>query len=63
MDDPITVVGDIHGKFFDLEKILELGGNPDTKKYIFMGDYIDRGCFSIETVITLFSIKVVFLTV
>jgi len=51
-------VGDIHGQFYDLFKILELGGDPERNKYIWLGDYIDRGSFSVETVLTLFSIKV-----
>lgn len=58
IDDPITVVGDIHGQFYDLAKIIEIGGNPDMKKYIFLGDYIDRGSFSVETVLTLYAMKV-----
>ncbi len=58
IDDPITVVGDIHGQFYDLFKILEIGGDPEHKKYIFLGDYIDRGSFSVETVLTLYAIKV-----
>jgi serine/threonine-protein phosphatase 2B catalytic subunit len=58
MDDPVTVVGDIHGQFYDLVRIIEIGGNPNKKKYLFLGDYIDRGSFSVETVLTLYALKV-----
>eukprot|EP01017_Pseudomicrothorax_dubius_P035535 TRINITY_DN4990_c0_g1_i1.p1 TRINITY_DN4990_c0_g1~~TRINITY_DN4990_c0_g1_i1.p1 ORF type:complete len:491 (-),score=141.73 TRINITY_DN4990_c0_g1_i1:204-1676(-) len=57
LQDPLTVVGDIHGQYYDLVKIMEIGGNADTTKYLFLGDFVDRGSFSIEVLILLFALK------
>ena len=60
IEPPLVVVGDLHGHFLDLLRIIQKNGLPLTKKFLFLGDLVDRGEFSIETVTLVFALKAMY---
>ena len=56
-----TIVGDIHGQFYDLLNIFKINGYPsENNPYLFNGDFVDRGFFGVETLITLIAFKILY---
>lgn len=60
VDAPVNICGDIHGQLHDLISIFTYGGLPPDTRYLFLGDYVDRGKYGVECICILFGLKLLF---
>jgi serine/threonine-protein phosphatase PP1 catalytic subunit len=58
LEAPVKIVGDIHGQYSDLIRMFEMCGFPPSANFLFLGDYVDRGKHSLETILLLMCYKI-----
>ncbi|QSZ32222.1 hypothetical protein DSL72_001795 [Monilinia vaccinii-corymbosi] len=58
LEAPVKIVGDIHGQYSDLIRMFEMCGFPPSSNFLFLGDYVDRGKQSLETILLLMCYKI-----
>ena len=55
---PVIICGDIHGQIYDLIELFKKGGDMPSSRYVFMGDYVDRGYNGVEVLELLLALKI-----
>ena len=58
LEPPIYICGDIHGQFYDLLRVFDILKYPPESKFLFLGDYVDRGKKSLECILLLLCLKI-----
>lgn len=58
IEEPVVIVGDVHGQYYDVCHMLEKAGKPGDINYLFLGDFVDRGIYGTEVMFLLMALKI-----